>query len=130
MTTRIPPRAATWLLRRLGPGYHAEALAGDLFEEYQRDRAPSWYWGQTATAIGIGMAHGLRRRLARTLLAWILRVLIEFGVIFGGIALAESKVLCPAPLPACHYSRVEGSSGAAATPAEPVMMPARNHTNE
>jgi hypothetical protein len=39
MSLRKPPAVATWLLRHLGPGYHNESLAGDLFEEYQLGRS-------------------------------------------------------------------------------------------
>jgi hypothetical protein len=60
MTIRIPPRMATWLLKHLGPGYRSEALAGDLFEEYQQNRTRAWYWRQTAAAILVGGTRLLR----------------------------------------------------------------------
>jgi PadR family transcriptional regulator PadR len=46
---RVPPRLATWLLLSLGSGPFADALAGDLSEEYQRGRSASgiggrWRW--------------------------------------------------------------------------------------
>jgi hypothetical protein len=93
---------ATWLLKHLGPGYRRESLAGDLFEEYQQDRTPAWYWRQTAAAIMIGATRPLRVKLPKFVLTAVLRVLIELGIVLGGIALAESKAMCPAPLRACH----------------------------
>jgi hypothetical protein len=93
---------ATWLLRHLGPGYQRESLAGDLFEEYQRDRTHAWYWRQTAAAIMIGATRVLRVKLPKFVLTAVLRMLIELGIVLGGIALAESKAMCPASLPACH----------------------------
>jgi hypothetical protein len=104
MTSRIPPRMATWLLRHLGPDYRRESLAGDLFEEFQQDRTRAWYWRQTAAAILIGGTRVLRVTLPKFVLTAVLRVLIELGIILGGIALAESKAMCPAPLPVCHYN--------------------------
>lgn len=102
MTIRIPPRMATWLLKHLGPGYRSESLAGDLFEEYQRDRTRAWYWRQTAAAILVGGTRLLRVKLPRFVVSAVLRALIEFGLVLGGIALAESKATCPESLRACH----------------------------
>ena len=65
MTSRAPPRRATWLLERLGPAYRNESLVGDLFEEYQHDRTGAWYWQQVIIAIFIGQASSLRRLLPR-----------------------------------------------------------------
>jgi len=81
MSFRTPPRVATWLLKRFGPGYRRDSLLGDLFEEYQRGRSRAWYWRQTGAAL-----------LPQVALGMALRVLIEIAVIFGGIALAESNV--------------------------------------
>jgi hypothetical protein len=92
MTTRIPPRLATWLLTHLGPTFRRESLVGDLLEEYQRDRTRGWYGRQTGAALLIGAARPLRVRLPKLVLNVVLRVLIEMGVILGGIALAESNV--------------------------------------
>jgi hypothetical protein len=103
MTPRIPPRMATWLLKHLGPDYRNESLAGDLFEEFQQGRTRAWYWRQTAAAILIGGTRVLRVKLPKFVLTAMLRVLIDLGIIFGGIALADSKVMCPAPLRVCHY---------------------------
>lgn len=101
---------ATWLLEHLGPGYRGESLAGDLFEEYQQDRTPAWYWRQTAAAIVIGATRLLRVKLPKFVLTAVLRVLIELGIVLGGIALAESKAMCPAPLRACHSNTAHNTN--------------------
>lgn len=117
MTIRVPPRGATWLLQHLGPGYRNESLAGDLFEEFQQDRTRAWYWRQTAAAILIGGARRLRPTLPKFVLTAVLRALIEFGAVLGGIALAESKALCPAHSGACRSNSVlvEDSRSAGST---------------
>ncbi len=57
--TSIPPRAATWLLMRLGTGPQLEGLLGDLMEQYQTRRSRLWYWSQVITAIGAGAVQDL-----------------------------------------------------------------------
>ena len=113
MTLRIPPRMATWLLKHLGPSYRSESLAGDLFEEYQQNRTPAWYWRQTAAAILAGRTRLLRVKLPRFVLTAVLRALIEFGMVLGGIALAESKATCPQSLRACHSNTVRSPNSPA-----------------
>jgi hypothetical protein len=44
----------------------------------------------------------LRVKLPRFVVSAVLRALIEFGLVLGGIALAESKATCPESLRACH----------------------------
>jgi hypothetical protein len=84
---------ATWLLKHLGPGYRNESLSGDLYEEYQHDRTPAWYWRQTAVAIVIGRFRSLRVPLPKFVITAVLR---------GLIALAESKALCSESSRTCH----------------------------
>jgi hypothetical protein len=110
MTIRVPPRTATWLLKHLGPRYRSESLAGDLFEEYQQDRTRGWYWRQAAAAILVGGTRLLRVRLPRFVLTAVLRALIELGIVLGGIALAESKAMCPGPLRACHSNTAHSTN--------------------
>ena len=104
MTGRVPPRIAMWLLKHLGPGYRSESLAGDLYEEYQHDRKAAWYWRQATVAIVIGRLGGLRAKLPKFVLTVVLRALIEFGAVLGGIALAESKAPCAQSSRTCHSS--------------------------
>ena len=88
MSVRTPPRMATWLLKHLGPRYCRDSLIGDLFEEYQQGRTRAWYWRQSGVAVLLGM----RVQLPKFVLNVVLRVLIEMGIIVGGIALAQSNV--------------------------------------
>jgi hypothetical protein len=89
MSSRVPPRIATWLLERLGSGYRNESLVGDLFEEYQQDRTPAWYWRQAIVAICIGRAMSLRKLLPRLAASASLRVLTEAAGLLGVIALSQ-----------------------------------------
>jgi hypothetical protein len=99
---RVPPRTATWLLQHFGPRYQSESLAGDLFEEYQHNRTAAWYWRQTVVAIACGCARCVRIRVPKFVLEAALRFLIELGIVLGGVALAESKAMCPSSLSMCH----------------------------
>jgi len=92
MSLRTPPRLATWLLKHLGPTYHRESLAGDLLEEYQAGRGAAWYWRQTGAALLISGPRLLRVGLPKFVLSVVFRVLIEIGIIVGGMALAQSGV--------------------------------------
>jgi hypothetical protein len=54
MRSLQPPRAATWLLKKLG--CNNEALVGDLIEEYSAGRSAAWYWRQVLVAIPVGFS--------------------------------------------------------------------------
>ena len=60
MSERVPPKLASWLLKRCGSPIHGESLEGDLFEQYQEGRSRAWYWGQVTAAIWIAGARFLR----------------------------------------------------------------------
>lgn len=53
MTTRLPPRLATWLLERFGNGRRNESLIGDLHEQFAQGRSAGWYWSQALRALAI-----------------------------------------------------------------------------
>jgi hypothetical protein len=42
---------ATWLLDRFGSSTYGESLAGDLIEQYQKERSRIWYWKQVIVAV-------------------------------------------------------------------------------
>src|SRR5882724_2197601 len=86
---RVPPRIATWLLERFGPGYRNDSLVGDLFEEYQRDRTRAWYWRQAIVAICIGRVMSLRKSLPQRAASALLRFLTEAAGFLGVIALSQ-----------------------------------------
>lgn len=75
MTIAIPPRVATWLLRRLAGGPQPEAVLGDLIEQYQRRQSDAWYWRQTVASIAAGAVHDLREHyvfVVRAIAVWYL----------------------------------------------------------
>src|SRR6185295_2739018 len=51
MTSRQPPRTATWLLRLFGCSPDNEAILGDLVEHYGRGRSRFWYSRQVLLAV-------------------------------------------------------------------------------
>jgi hypothetical protein len=55
-----PPVLATWLLGLMDPNAWNDAIAGDLFEEYQLRRSPKWYWRQVLTIFGMGVLKDLQ----------------------------------------------------------------------
>jgi hypothetical protein len=55
MTTRLPPRLATWLLERFGNGRRNESLIGDLHEQFAQGRSVGWYWSQVLRALAISV---------------------------------------------------------------------------
>jgi hypothetical protein len=61
-----PPALATWLLKRLGSGPDADAIAGDLLEEFHERRSAGWYWRQVAIALAVGSWHAVRAHKLRT----------------------------------------------------------------
>ncbi len=60
MNSRVAPRAATWLLERLGSGCRFEALIGDLLEQFEEGRSRLWYWRQTIGALTTQVLEALR----------------------------------------------------------------------
>jgi len=60
MSERVPPKLASWLLKRCGSPFHGESLEGDLFEQYQEGRSRAWYWGQVTAVIWIAGGRLLR----------------------------------------------------------------------
>ena len=111
---RVPPRVATWLLLSLGSGPFAEALAGDLSEEYQRGHSGYWYWRQVAVALLLARSRFLR------LTAWSVadRVVAAFALIALGLGtltwanVVKSDTDMPrqhvSPSAGAHESAVQG----------------------
>ena len=60
MTSRPPPRMATWLLQRCLRGRHAESLIGDLLELHQAGKSNGWYWRQVLSAMSANFVEALR----------------------------------------------------------------------
>ncbi len=64
-----PPPLAAWMLEHCIPADHADALAGDLLEDFCAGRSDSWYWRQTLSACAVSWAEGLRVRMPLVLFA-------------------------------------------------------------
>jgi hypothetical protein len=60
MTASNPPLLATWLLGLTNSTAWKDAVAGDLFEEYQQRRAPAWYWCQVWIVVAFAVVKDLR----------------------------------------------------------------------
>jgi len=59
------------MLEHCVPADHAEALAGDLLEDFRAGRSDGWYWRQTLSACGVSWAEGLRVRMPLVLFAML-----------------------------------------------------------
>lgn len=75
MTTRAPPRLATWLLEGLGSSVRADELVGDLTEQFAEGRSRLWYWRQATGAIAVT----LRRTLLSDAPSFIAAVLVGYA---------------------------------------------------
>src|SRR5690348_2751746 len=60
MSSRIAPRAATWLLERVGGRSRFEPLIGDLVEQFEAGHSRLWYWRQVLGALAIHLGRALR----------------------------------------------------------------------
>ncbi len=56
MNTPQPPILASRLLGWMAPGPHADAVAGDLIEQYRQGRSAAWYWRQVLWTIVVCVA--------------------------------------------------------------------------
>jgi hypothetical protein len=67
-----PPRLAAWMLEHCVAAEHADALTGDLLEDFRAGRSDGWYWRQALSACAVSWAVGLRARMSLLLfaLAW------------------------------------------------------------
>jgi hypothetical protein len=91
MTSKQPPRIATWMLKRFGSGPNNDALLGDLAEEYAQKNSAAWYWRQVMKAIPVSLFKEIRGHkwvAARALLIgwgmWVLGGMSIFPLAFYG----------------------------------------------
>jgi hypothetical protein len=85
-----PPALAMWLLKRLGSGTDADAIAGDLLERFQERRSTWWYWRQVIVALVVGpwqeiRTHKLRAARAVCIGAVACFLLQQAVLILGGL---------------------------------------------
>jgi len=87
MSALKPPALATWLLGLTDYSAWNDAVAGDLLEEHQQRRSPTWYWRQVLTILGISVSRDLWDHWVLALRA--LAVAVGFIVIFQRLHLAS-----------------------------------------
>jgi hypothetical protein len=71
MTSKRPPRSATWLLRHFGCNKNNDAVIGDLDERYAHGKTGVWYWRQALIAILVSFFDDIRGHKLETLRAMI-----------------------------------------------------------
>ncbi len=89
MSERLPPKLASWLLKRCGSPFHGESLAGDLFEQYQEGRSRAWYWGQVTAVIWIAGGRLLRTLPWNGTARLLSRGLVEVAALLTALAIAD-----------------------------------------
>ena len=89
MTSKQPPRIATWMLKHFGSGPNNDAVLGDLAEQYREKDSALWYWRQAMEAIPVSFFKEIRAHkhiAARALLigwvTWILGGTFIFPLAF------------------------------------------------
>jgi hypothetical protein len=89
MTSKQPPRIATWMLKHFGSGPDIETLLGDLAEQYQEDSSAIRYWRQAMKAIPVSFFRDVRAHkwsVAKALMTgwvlWILAANLIFPIVF------------------------------------------------
>ena len=91
MTSKQPPRIATWMLKHFGCGPDNDTVLGDLAEQYRHKGSAMWYWRQAMKAIPVSVLREIRAHkpiAARALLMgwtmWILAGALIFPLAFIG----------------------------------------------
>jgi hypothetical protein len=88
MSSPGPPLLASWMLRRLTAGPHAESLEGDLLEAWRDGRGSGWYWRQVLVAVAVSLW-----RLARAQgPALAVAIMASWAVMLAWLALNNSLV--------------------------------------
>ena len=85
MNSRTAPRAATWLLERVGGRSRFEPLIGDLLEQFEAGRSRLWYWRQALGTVALDAARTTRAH-ALSYLAAIAAGCSLIGLLDGGYA--------------------------------------------
>ncbi len=119
MTTRSPPRVATWLLEELGGGTRIEELVGDLTEQFAAGRSRLWYWRQAGGALAVAVGRALRTHAtsftAAVLAGYALTSLWLFGNSLAFGSLYRSLDAHPHPLTLETVTRFLGMRAAQAS---------------
>jgi len=91
---QAPPKAAMWLLERLGSSANNDAIAGDLIERYRDEqRSQFWCWKQAAKAIGVASVTEVRANkllsIRAVVVGWVSLLLLLAALSKTTRALAE-----------------------------------------
>src|ERR1700723_1181566 len=78
-----PPPLATWILEHGIPSDNAEALAGDLLEQFRLGRSNGWFWRQVLAAWFLGCLNYLSMR----------RTLVIFAALWCTLATAWAVIV-------------------------------------
>ena len=89
MSERLPPKLASWLLKRCGSSFHGESLEGDLFEQYQEGRNRAWYWGQVTAVMWIAGGRFLRTLPWTGTARLLSRGLVEVSAVLTVLTIAD-----------------------------------------
>jgi hypothetical protein len=79
-----PPTLATWLLEHICSNTNADALAGDLLEEYNRRRSAAWYWRQVLIGIVTSCASEVRHHRLLATQAIVITWAAGYGALLLG----------------------------------------------
>ena len=82
MRSTFPPPLGMKLLVAFVPERTAEALCGDLIEEYRRGRSRAWFWGQVAVALVVSATHEARSKKLHTIRALLLGYVVATGLCY------------------------------------------------
>jgi hypothetical protein len=84
MTSKHPPRIATWLLKHFGSGPNNDTVLGDLAEQYMHNNNEAWYWRQATKAIPISFFREIREHRGSTAIAlltgWAIWILCALSI--------------------------------------------------
>jgi len=76
MTSKQPPRFATWMLKHFGSGPDNDTVLGDLAEQYVQNGSASWYRRQALKAIWVSLFREIRAHKGSAVVAlltgWVL----------------------------------------------------------
>src|SRR5262245_63925343 len=72
MRPTFPPSLGMKLLVAFVPERTAEALCGDLIEEYRRGRSRGWFWGQVLVALVVSATQEVQSNKLHTIRALLI----------------------------------------------------------
>jgi len=88
MTSKEPPKIATWMLKHFGSDLNNDAILGDLAERYREKGSAMWYWRQAMSGIAVSLFREIRghkwiaaRSLVMGWFMWILYVTLIFPLL-------------------------------------------------